>query len=101
MILVSRSISDPVREVIDAMGEIEHGRIGTFVDVYERSEIGRLQTGFNRMVAGLAERDRLRDLFGRHVGADVARHALEQGRRCPGTSWTPRSCSSTWWVRRS
>ena len=28
--------------------------------------------------AGLAERERLRDLFGRHVGADVARHALQQ-----------------------
>ncbi|GBE68091.1 putative adenylate cyclase [Mycobacterium sp. MFM001] len=84
MILVSRSISDPVRDVIDAMGEIEHGRIGTFVDVYERSEIGRLQTGFNRMVAGLAERDRLRDLFGRHVGADVARRALEQGASMSG-----------------
>ena len=30
------------------------------------------------MVAGLAERDRLRDLFGRHVGADVARRALSE-----------------------
>jgi len=84
MILVSRSISDPVRDVIDAMGEIEHGRIATFVDVYERSEIGRLQTGFNRMVAGLAERDRLRDLFGRHVGVDVARRALQQGASMSG-----------------
>ena len=31
------------------------------------------------MVAGIGERDRLRDLFGRHVGADVARRAIEQG----------------------
>ncbi|ORB14839.1 adenylate/guanylate cyclase domain-containing protein [Mycobacterium noviomagense] len=77
-ILVARSISDPVREVVNAMAEVEHGRIGTFVDVYERSEIGRLQRGFNRMVSGLSERDRLRDLFGRHVGLDVARRALEE-----------------------
>ena len=28
------------------------------------------------MVAGLAERDRLRDLFGRHVGTDVALRAV-------------------------
>ncbi|WP_232000743.1 adenylate/guanylate cyclase domain-containing protein [Mycobacterium kyorinense] len=84
MILVSRSISDPVREVIDAMAEIEHGRIGVFVDVYERSEIGRLQRGFNRMVAGLSERDRLRDLFGRHVGADVARRAVKEGASLSG-----------------
>lgn len=78
VILVAKSISDPVREVVNAMAEVEHGRIGTFVDVYERSEIGRLQKGFNRMVAGLTERDRLRDLFGRHVGVDVARRALEE-----------------------
>jgi adenylate cyclase len=83
-ILVSRSISDPVHEVVEAMAEIEHGRIDTFVDVYERSEIGRLQTGFNRMVAGLSERDRLRDLFGRHVGIDVARRALEKGASLSG-----------------
>jgi adenylate cyclase len=77
MVLVARSISDPVRNVVDAMAEVEHGRT-TCVAVYEPSEIGRLQSGFNRMMAGLIERERLRDLFGRHVGADVARHALEQ-----------------------
>ena len=31
------------------------------------------------MVAGLRERDRVRDLFGRHVGEEVARSALAQG----------------------
>jgi class 3 adenylate cyclase len=84
MILVSRSISDPLREVIDAMAEIEHGQIGTPVEVYERSEIGLLQTGFNRMITGLTEREHLRDLFGRHVGADVARRALEEGASLSG-----------------
>ncbi|MGO9098791.1 MAG: adenylate/guanylate cyclase domain-containing protein [Mycobacterium sp.] len=79
MILTSRSISDPIREVVDAMAQVERGQINTVVGVYEKSEIGRLQSGFNRMVAGIAERDRLRDLFGRHVGADVARRAIEGG----------------------
>ena len=84
MILTSRSISDPLREVVDAMAEVERGRINTFVGVYEKSEIGRLQSGFNRMVAGIGERDRLRDLFGRHVGADVARRAIEEGTSLSG-----------------
>ena len=84
MILTSRSISDPLGEVVDAMAEVEHGRIGTYVGAYERSQIGRLQTGFNRMVAGLAERDRLRDLFGRHVGADVAQRAIDEGASLSG-----------------
>jgi adenylate cyclase len=84
MIMTSRSISDPIGEVVDAMAEVERGRINTCVGVYERSEIGRLQSGFNRMVAGIAERDRLRDLFGRHVGADVARRAIEEGTSLSG-----------------
>jgi len=84
MIVVSRSVSDPVREVVDAMADVEQGRINTSVDVYERSEIGRLQTGFNRMVAGLAERDRLHDLFGRYVGSDVARRAIVEGQSLSG-----------------
>lgn len=84
MLLTSRSISDPLSEVVDAMAEVEHGRIDTYVPAYERSQIGRLQTGFNRMVAGLAERERLRDLFGRHVGTDVAQRAIEEGASLSG-----------------
>jgi adenylate cyclase len=84
MILTSRSISDPIGEVVEAMGQVERGNIDTAVGAYERSQIGRLQTGFNRMVAGLAERDRLRDLFGRHVGADVAQRAIEEGASLSG-----------------
>jgi class 3 adenylate cyclase len=76
MVLVSTSISDPVHEVVDAMAEVERGHLGQAIDVYERSEIGQLQSGFNRMVAGLQERDRLRDLFGRHVGEEVVRRAV-------------------------
>ena len=56
----------------------EHGGGGTDVTVTvdDGSEVGMLQAGFDRMVAGLRERDRVRDLFGRHVGEEVARSAL-------------------------
>jgi class 3 adenylate cyclase len=76
LILVARSIADPVRDVVDGMAEVEQGRIGRTVEVYEQSEIGHLQRGFNSMVTGLAERDRIRDLFGRHVGPAVVRLAM-------------------------
>ncbi|WP_059014348.1 adenylate/guanylate cyclase domain-containing protein [Mycobacterium sp. M26] len=78
MSIAALSISDPVRDVVDAMAKVEHGEIDARVEVYERSEIGRLQSGFNRMVAGVAERDRLRDLFGRHVGPDVVSRAVSE-----------------------
>jgi adenylate cyclase len=84
MILVSSSISDPLQQVVDAMAEVERGHIDHKIDVYERSELGQLQTGFNRMVAGLRERDRLRDLFGRHVGTEVARRAVDEHESAAG-----------------
>ena len=45
---------------------------------------GNLQMGFNRMVAGLRERDQLRDLFGRHVGEEVVRRAVEDNESLSG-----------------
>ncbi|KUI11370.1 cyclase [Mycobacterium sp. GA-1285] len=84
LILTSMSISDPVREVVQAMAEVERGHIDRSVAVYEWSEIGHLQRGFNSMVAGLRERERLRDLFGRHVGEDVVRRAVEENESLSG-----------------
>lgn len=76
-VLVARSVSDPVNDVSSAMAMLELGRTDVTVPVYDSSEIGNLQRGFNRMASGLAERERLHDLFGRHVGKQVASRALE------------------------
>ena len=62
-----------------AVAEVGEGRTDVEVRVSDGGEIGLLQAGFNRMVAGLRERERLRDLFGRQVGEDVAAAALERG----------------------
>lgn len=58
------------------MRRVEAGDTDVSVPVDDGSEVGLLQAGFNRMVAGLRERDRVRDLFGRHVGEVVAESAL-------------------------
>jgi adenylate cyclase len=84
MTLAARSVADPLREVTDRMGHVGAGQYEVRTPVYDSSEIGVLQTGFNDMVAGLAEREQLRDLFGRHVGHDVAQHALQQGQDFTG-----------------
>jgi adenylate cyclase len=79
MIIGSRTVTDPLESVRSALREVESGRTDVEVRVDDGSEIGLLQAGFNRMVGGLREHERLRDLFGRHVGEDVARRALERG----------------------
>ncbi|UXA19242.1 adenylate/guanylate cyclase domain-containing protein [Mycobacterium sp. SMC-4] len=67
--------ADPIDEVRRGMSLIADGRYDVVVPVFDASELGLLQAGFNSMAEGLRERERLRDLFGRHVGRDVARMA--------------------------
>jgi adenylate cyclase len=61
-----------------AMARVEEGDYDSRVPVDDGSEVGLLEAGFNSMAAGLHERERLRDLFGRHVGREVAQAALER-----------------------
>ena len=76
-VLTAMSIADPLRQLRWALGEVQRGNYNAHVQIYDASELGLLQAGFNNMVHDLAERQRLRDLFGRYVGEDVARRALE------------------------
>ncbi|MBL1078267.1 adenylate/guanylate cyclase domain-containing protein [Nocardia sp. 2] len=66
----------PIRGVRNAMRRVEDGDLEVAVTVYDGTELGELQSGFNHMVTGLRERERIRDLFGRHVGDEVAAAAL-------------------------
>lgn len=72
----ARSVARPLDQVRAALARVEHGDLDVTVRVDDAGEIGQLQSGFNRMVAGLRERDRLKQLFDRHVGPDVASRAV-------------------------
>ncbi|HXS84486.1 MAG TPA: adenylate/guanylate cyclase domain-containing protein [Mycobacterium sp.] len=62
----------PVRVVRAALKRVEDGDLRGDLVVFDGTELGELQRGFNAMVDGLRERERVRDLFGRHVGREVA-----------------------------
>jgi adenylate cyclase len=62
----------PVRVVRAALQRVEKGDLRGDLVVFDGTELGELQRGFNAMVDGLRERERVRDLFGRHVGREVA-----------------------------
>ena len=72
------SVAEPLEDLHDALGEVAEGDLDVAVPVNDGGEIGNLQAGFNEMVAGLRERQHLEDLFGRHVGEEVARIALQE-----------------------
>ncbi|GAB10213.1 adenylate cyclase [Gordonia araii NBRC 100433] len=75
-VLSTTSVVGPVRSVQEGMRRVRAGDTDVDVLVYDGSELGDLQIGFNTMVRGLRERERIRDLFGRHVGQEVADAAL-------------------------
>jgi len=82
--VAARSIAEPIGSVRDGMALVEQRGPDAEVAVYDASEVGLLQAGFNRMASGLREREQLRDLFGRHVGEAVARQAVQGGVRLGG-----------------
>jgi len=76
-VLTARAIVAPIHSVRTALTRVRGGDLAVEIPVYDGSELGLLQAGFNRMVRGLREREHIRDLFGRHVGEDVAEAALQ------------------------
>jgi adenylate cyclase len=78
MWILSWLTATPVRVVRAALEHVEQGDLDCSLVVFDGTELGELQRGFNSMVEGLKERERVRDLFGRHVGREVAAAAEQQ-----------------------
>jgi len=72
MLVAAWITTTPVRVVRAALKRVEEGDLDTNLIAFDGTELGELQRGFNSMVHGLRERERVRDLFGRHVGREVA-----------------------------
>jgi adenylate cyclase len=76
ILVAARSVADRVSALRNAFAGLEAGDLVTRVVVDDASEVGRLQVGFNRVAAGLAERERIRETFGVYVDPGVAEHIL-------------------------
>lgn len=76
--IASWLMATPVKEVQTAIKRVAQNDLDIDLVVYDGTELGELQAGFNTMVEGLRERERVRDLFGKHVGREVAAAAEQQ-----------------------
>ena len=83
-LVTARSIAEPVDRVRAAIQRVEQGSLSEEVVVDDGGEVGFLQAGFNRMVAGLRERERIRAAFGTYVDSEVAEHILAEGTNLEG-----------------
>lgn len=75
---IARGVSRPVLQLASGAREIAAGNYNYRVDLKQEDEIGSLATSFNQMSAGLAERDRVRDLLGKVVSPAIASELLRK-----------------------
>ena len=69
--LVAGSVAGPLRDVQQAMAQVERGALEARCPVVSNDEIGAVAEGFNRMVGGLRERETIRNTFGKYVSPEV------------------------------
>ena len=69
---ISRALTRPIDRLDTGMRHVADDDLAIRLPVTSDDEIGRATSGFNRMVEGLAEREYLRDTFGKYVSESVA-----------------------------
>ena len=73
----SKTITSPVKSLAKAAGQIEQGEFEIDLKPTTKDELGLLTQSFVQMGKGLAERERLKDTFGRFINKDIAEKAMK------------------------
>jgi adenylate cyclase len=69
----------PIRDLAEGTKRVAAGDYSQRLPVVQDDDLGALSASFNRMQAGLAERQRLQAAFGTYVDPALAARLLEQG----------------------
>ncbi len=69
---ISRALTRPLDRLDTGMRRVADDDLSVRLPVTSDDEVGRATAGFNQMVVGLAEREYLRDTFGKYVSESVA-----------------------------
>lgn len=82
--LVGRLVTEPVHALRHAAQAVAGGDLSVRLSQLRADEFGPLIDDFNGMVAGLREKTRIEENFGRHVGERIARQILASDRGLGG-----------------
>ena len=74
---IARRITEPLRRLSLATGEIARGNYDVRVAVHGRDEVGQLAQAFDGMAQGLAERDKVRGVLGKVASSQVVKQLLD------------------------
>lgn len=74
---LARNLSRPVQQLAAHTRHVATGDYSRRLELPRADELGQLADAFNQMTAGLAERDRVRDLLGKVVSPEIATQLLQ------------------------
>lgn len=74
---IARGVSRPMQQLAQHTKLVAAGDYTQRIDLPRADELGQLATAFNQMTAGLAERDRVRNLLGMVVSPEIATQLLQ------------------------
>ncbi|MDX1961432.1 MAG: adenylate/guanylate cyclase domain-containing protein [Leptospiraceae bacterium] len=69
--LLSKSITDPIKELSIAMKKVQEGNIETMAHIISTDELGGMAKGFNLMTEGLRDREKIKNVFGKYVSTEI------------------------------
>jgi adenylate cyclase len=78
-LVIARGVSEPVLQLAAHTKRVAAGDYEARVHLQRNDELGQLASAFNAMTAGLAERDRIRDLLDKNVSPEIATRLLREG----------------------
>ncbi len=73
---IARGVSQPLQQLAEHTKLVAAGDYTQSIELPREDEFGQLATAFNQMTAGLAERDRVRNLLGMVVSPEIATQLL-------------------------
>ena len=68
---LSRSISEPLLHLKDAIKEVEKDNLDARVEIVSNDELGEVAEGFNRMIRNIRESQSIKETFGKFVSQEI------------------------------
>lgn len=76
--VVTSGLVRPMRRLLDGTKAVQDGALDTIVPVTSRDEVGSLTIAFNRMVAELKTKARIRETFGKYIDPRIVEGLIDR-----------------------
>ncbi len=80
LVLVARDINQSTKKLVAGLKDVEEGAFNHEVKIYTTDEFSVIGNGFNQMIAGLRERNFIKDTFGKYVAPTVMEKILHEAK---------------------